>query len=233
MRTKSYERGIALVMTLLAAIVLSAIAAGLTLTTSTEMRIAANFASAEAAAYAAESAVARALLDLPLLVDWTPVIAGPMLSGFVDGPPSGSRILDDKSSVDLARVVNMANCQKPSACTVADMDASTAARPWGPNNPRWRLFAYGPLRTVQPGGAVESPFYVVALVGDDPAENDGDATHDGAPPANPGAGVLAIRGEAFGPGGAHAVVEATVAAAFDAAGQVLPAVRVLSWRPNP
>ena len=63
-------RGFALIVALLATVVLSALAVGLALGTSTETRIAANFANADQAAYAAESAVERAkhLLKLGFIV---------------------------------------------------------------------------------------------------------------------------------------------------------------------
>jgi hypothetical protein len=40
---------------------------------------------------------------------------------------------------------------------------------------------------------------------------------------NPGAGVVALRSDAFGPGGTHKIVEVTVARAQGA-------IRALSWR---
>ena len=50
-----------------------------------------------------------------------------------------------------------------------------------------------------------------------------------AGPGNPGAGVLALRAEAFGPRGAHTIIEMTVARP-DAAGEGGGRARVLSWR---
>jgi hypothetical protein len=83
---------------------------------------------------------------------------------------------------------------------------------------------------------VRSAFYVVAFVGDDPSENDGDPTRDGASTMgnpNPGKGIVVIRAEAFGPRNAHKVIEATVARLVlppDAAGeQTSTELRVLSW----
>src|SRR5439155_25453004 len=74
----------------------------------------------------------------------------------------------------------------------------------------------GPVSDMLPTGTVNSPFYVIVLVADDPSENDGNPTQDGVvpcpcPPGNPGSGVLALRAEAFGPRGAHKVIEFTVA----------------------
>ena len=144
------------------------------------------------------------------------------MSSFVDGAPTGTRRLDDGSVLDLGQTLNRANCQKITPCSVTEMNAVTEDRPWGANNPRWRLFAFGRLRDMLPAGAIDSPYYVVAMVADDPGENDGDPTRDGVS-NNPGAGIFAVRAEAFGPIGAHKVVELTVARGGNA-------VRTLSWR---
>ena len=60
-------------------------------------------------------------------------------------------------------------------------------------------------------------------VADDPAENDGDPARDGMDAANPGAGILQVRSEAFGPGGARRAVEATL-------GRAGTGLRIISWR---
>ena len=91
------------------------------------------------------------------------------------------------------------------------MQAVTLARPWGLNNPQWQLFAYGPINSILPQGGLNSPYYVIVMVGDDPSENDNDPLHDGVSQTNPGSGVLAMRAEAFGPNGVHRVIELTVA----------------------
>jgi hypothetical protein len=68
-----------------------------------------------------------------------------------------------------------------------------------------------------PSGTINSQYYVVVLVGDDPSDDDNDPLHDGGAcdPTlqcpNPGTGVLSLRAEAFGPRGAHKVIEMTVA----------------------
>jgi len=114
----------------------------------------------------------------------------------------------------------MANCQKTTTCSAANMQAVTLERPWGLNNPAWQLFAYGKLNDVLPQGGINSPYYVVVMIGDDPSENDQDPLHDGVTPCkvgdpigscNPGSSVLALRAEAFGPRGSHKVVELTIA----------------------
>jgi len=215
------ESGVALIVALLAVVLLSTVGIALVLTTSAESRIAGNFRSAQQARYAADAGAERALDDLFAIVDWNTLLAGGVVSTFADGPPTGARQLDDGSAIDLSQVVNVANCQKPAGCSVGDMNAVTQDRPWGANNPRWQLFAFGRLRDLLPPDSM-APGYLVVMVGDDPGEVDSDPTHDSGP-GTPGAGVVAVRAEAFGPGGAHKVVELTAAR-----GQ--SAMRVLSWR---
>jgi hypothetical protein len=216
------DHGIVLVIVLLAVVLLSAMGVTLVLTTSAEARIAANFRAAEQALYAADAGAERALVDLAAVADWNAVLSGAAMSSFVDGPASGTRLLADGSAIDLREVVNQANCQKPSGCSDTDLNAVTEDRPWGLNNPRWRLFAFGRLRDLLPAGAADPGQYVVVMAGDDPAEVDNDPAVDGAP-GNPGAGVVFLRAEAFGAMQAHRVVELT---AMHGEG----AVRVLSWR---
>jgi hypothetical protein len=91
------------------------------------------------------------------------------------------------------------------------MNAVTNDRPWGLNNPRWVLFAYGPLNSMVPTSTVNSNMYVIVWVGDDQSENDNDPTADGNSQTNPGTGVLAIHAEAFGPNGTHKIIEVTCA----------------------
>ncbi len=100
----------------------------------------------------------------------------------------------------------------------------TDDRPWGTNNPNWRPYRYGRL---SPGGPAQD-LYVVILVGDDPAENDGNPDRDGVAPGNPGAGVLMVRAEAFGPGLSRRSVEAAIARVAVPGGAFAP--RFLSWR---
>jgi len=215
------DRGFVLVVVLLAMVLLSALGVALVLATTAETRIAANFRNAQQALYAADAAAERALDDLSAVTDWNTLIGGAVLSSFADGPPAGVRRRDDGSAIDLTQIVSFASCQK-AACSDADMDATTEDRPWGPNNPRWKLFAYGRMRDLLPPGAVDAPYYVVVMVGDDPGETDNDPTRDGIA-GNPGAGIVALRAEAFGPSQAHKVVELTAMHGDTA-------TRVLSWR---
>ena len=109
-------------------------------------------------------------------------------------------------------------------CSASDADARTRERPWGPNNPRWQLFAAGPIEAASPSGAVGSTAYVAVWVGDDALENDDNALVDGdeSHGPNPGRGVLSLLAHAYGVSVVRRI-EATV----ERAG---PGVRVVSWR---
>jgi hypothetical protein len=91
------------------------------------------------------------------------------------------------------------------------------------------LFACGKVSDMLPTGTVNSPFYVIVMIGDDPSENDNDPLHDGVSEVNSGSGVLAVRAEAWGPSGAHKVLELTLARA-DSIQPGQAGVRLLSWR---
>jgi len=217
------DDGVAMMMAMAATLLTSALGVALVLATSSEAIIASNFRDQAAGAYAAEAAVERALDDLAAVENWSAVLNGTVRSTFVDGAPAGMRTLADGSTIDLGRIVNMADCGRIQPCTDADMDAVTAQRPWGPNNPRWQLYAYGRLKDLLPNESIDSPYYVSVLVGDDPSETDARPLEDGE---SAGAGILVLRAESFGPRGVHRSVEMTVAR--PAAGQA--GLRVLSWR---
>jgi type IV pilus assembly PilX-like protein len=227
------ENGIALVLALMTMTMMMALGTALILTTNTELRITRNFAAASEAMYAADAALERAIIDIEAIHDWNALLDGSVRSTFVDGRPVGVRMLADGKTISLDEALNVANCQRPMPCSDEDMSKVTSERPWGANNPRWSPFAWGGLNSLTPN-SVNSPFYVVVMVGDDPAECDNDPLLDGGPPVppcvedplvNPGAGVISLRAEAFGPFGTHKVVEATVAHAMGNAG-----VRMLTWR---
>ena len=218
----------ATVVALMAMLMMLALGAALVLTTSLETTIAANFRNAQEGLYAADAAVELAMHHLAATPDWNPILEGVGQSAFVDGSPAGVRMLADGSLLDLGRALNMLNCRKVTACGSSELTASTAQRPWGANNPVWRLFTYGPLSSLLRAHAVDSLYYVIVLAADDPAENDGNPLRDGADATNAGRSVLALRAEAFGPRGAHQVIELTVGRPGFDVGQ--PGLRVLSWR---
>jgi hypothetical protein len=160
--------------------------------------------------YAADAALERSKDDLLTVADWNSLLAGTNRSGFVDGDPSGERTLADGSKINIGQIVNMANCGKVDSCSPSDITGNaTGDRPWGANNPVWRPYAYGPVNDLVPTATINSPYYVIVLVGDDPSESDGVPTKDGTDPTR-GGGVLALRAEAYGPRGAQKVIEMTL-----------------------
>lgn len=232
----SREDGVALLVALMAMLLMSVLGAALVLTGSSETMIAGNFRSAQEELYAAEAALERTMDDLAAVPDWNVLLDGSTRSTFVDGAPSGSRTVPGGGAIDLNQIVDLANCWQATPCSASDLTANPAGnRPWGANNPVWQLYGYSPLDRILATGTIGSPDYVVVLVADDPSETDGNPMVDGVDPAtNPGTGVVALRGEAFGPRGAHRVIELTVERlnANDPEGKPTrqPGVRILSWR---
>jgi hypothetical protein len=214
--------GIVVVVVLLVILLMSALVAALTSVTASEALIAANFRHSEEGRYAATAAAELALSDLSTS-DWASVLAGNTRSTFADGAPVGTRMLPNGDRIDLTRLLNLANCRKPTPCSDGEMTLVTAERPRGANNPRWQLFAYGSLTAANPGVVTDSLCYVVVMVGDDPSETDDNPLVD-ATPGDPGAGMLALHAEAFGPRSTHKTVELT--AGRTGSGRV----GVLSWR---
>jgi hypothetical protein len=201
----SAEDGVAMIMAVMALLLMSALGAALILTSSSETVIAAHFRNGVEAGYAADAMMTRGLDMIAGLEDWAGPIAGAAQPALVDGA-LGPRILQDGSTLDLVQALNLANCHKTTACSASDLRAVTADRPWGANNPRWQPYAYGPLSGLLPASpAIESPFYVLLLVADDPA-----GSHQAPMAAGADGPVwegIAVRAEAFGPRGAHKVVE--------------------------
>lgn len=193
-----------LVIALMSLVLLSAIGTSLAVVTQTEVRVSANHAASREAMYAADAVLNIAAQELLSVPDWNDLLSNGGLSTFVDGAPTGARLLGDGTAINLDEVTHAVNSEP---------------RPWGANNPVWRPFAFGWLG---------SHTYVIAWIGDDFAENDGDPAIDGGGGTNPGAGILALRAEAFGVGGAHKVLEATVTReVVEEGGTVL---RVRSWQ---
>jgi hypothetical protein len=203
-----------MIVALLCMLLMSALGLALMATTITERKISNNYAGGTEALYAADAAVERVMQDLLTVPDWNSVLAGAVTSSFNDGAP-GPRTLADGSRLDLIQATNMARCGKTLSCSTADMDTYSAERPWGTNNPRWQLYAYGPIEEMLPSESINSPMYVVVWVGDDPSENDQKPLVDGAPNVdgtdNAGKGVLTLMAQAYGPGGVKRVIEVTVA----------------------
>jgi hypothetical protein len=213
------ERGIALLVSLLAMLLLSALGAALLLTADTETAVAANYRDGFEALYAADAGIERAVQDLQSLPDWGGLlgpgdgVSAPLRSGFTAGSLTPS--LGDGRVLDLSRITAALNCPQvspaPASCGDGQMNEASGERPWGVNNPRWHIYAHGRVRDLLPAASIDSPLYLVVWVADDAAEVDGDPARDGASAENPGRGVILLRAEAFGPSGTRRAIEATLA----------------------
>jgi hypothetical protein len=216
------DRGIALIAAMLLMVLLSALGLSLTMVTMTEARVARSYSNGTESFYAADAALELAVNELAQQPDWTRVLDGSVSSSFVD-PSVASRPWPGAQGRTSGEATALVTCAR-TTCSTTDMDARTPGRPWGPNNPRWRLFACGPLSAMSRSGAIDSAEYVAVWVGDDPQENDDDPLVDGdeSRGPNPGRGVLTLLVHAYGISTVR-VVEATVARAANG-------VRVVSWR---
>src|SRR5262249_30493981 len=128
-RVASSERGIAMIIALLAMTLMIALGAALMLTTVTESKIVTNYRNNSESLYAADAAIERALDDLLTVPDWNNLLNGTAKSALVDGAPSGTRVLADGTQLKLDELLNVANCQKTTMCSDTDMNAVTNERP--------------------------------------------------------------------------------------------------------
>ena len=223
------ERGIALIMVILVTAFLSALGAGLILAVFMDRLASGNMRGSIAMLYAADAAIELAARDLSLVDDWDPVLAGAVRSSFTDGAAGGVRAIPGGGTVDLTAATNMLNCAKVTNCTPAQMDATTRERPWGTNNARWRLYAFGPMEQIAPL-AQPAACYLAVWIADDAREIDGDPAAD-AQDEEPGHGIVRVHAEAYGHAGSRRAIEAELARTCRAAavGACLAGIRVQSW----
>lgn len=189
------ENGTALIIALMSMMLLTALGAAVIMVTNTETRIADNYRNSQEALYAADAAAERVVQDLLMIPRWNDILAGTAKSAFVDGIATGQKVLPGGGRVTLCCGTSTATGQLQAETDTANL--------WGANNPRWQLFAWGPLGDLLPN-SIQSPMYVAVWIADDPAESD----------SNPAAdvnGTLTVHTEAYGPSGTRKVVEVTVA----------------------
>lgn len=224
------QRGVALILVILVTSFLSAIGLGLAMIVVMDKFAAGNLRGSIGLLYAADAAIELAARDLFQLPDWDLALSGAVRSTFVDGEPSGVRAIPGGGAIDLTAASNQLNCGHESDCSVADMESNTRERPWGANNARWQLYAYGPVGKIE-HFARPSPCYLALWVADDAREEDGDPFTDASEDAA-GHGVLRLRAEAYGPLGSRRAIEAElVRVCIAGAGAGCPmGIRVQSWR---
>ena len=222
----SRDRGIALILALLVTSFLSAVGLGLAVVVFMDRLATGNVKGSVALLHAAEAGLELAAHDLSR-ADWSEALAGRVQAGFADGTPAGVRHIPGGGAVNLTTETNILNCGKPTTCSVAQMDANTEERPWGANNPRWQLYAYGPLDQLT-AIARPAPSYLAVWIADDARELDGDPLADGR---EGGRGVLRVRAATYGPHGARRAIEAELARVCPAGGEgCRPGIRVQSWQ---
>ena len=192
-------------------LILAAIGAAVSVASRTETLIAANFRQERETLYAAEGAVAQAVLDMASHPDWSLVLSGVASSTFTDGAAIGPRRLPGGDVVNLC-------CTAPSL-TTSVQDRAMGGRSWGADTPQWQMFAWGPVANWLPSGGIDSALYTVVWVADDPEDGDGN-------PAVDSNSMVLLHGRALGPLGGRQVIEAQIRRE---APHPAP-VRIISWR---
>jgi hypothetical protein len=225
------SRGIALITVLLVSSLVSTMALGLALIVSINQLVVRNHRESTALAASAQAGLELAAHALSS-ADWNAVLAGTALAPGADGAPSGPRALGGGRTVDLSVQTNLLNCGSRAGCSAGQLQAVSVDRPWGVNNPHWRLYLYGPLagfaRWRHPAAA-----YLLVWIADDGRESDGNPDADGAPPDGSGRNVLRVHAAAFGHDGGRRAIEAElvrVCRPAAAADPCPPAIRVQSRR---
>jgi hypothetical protein len=229
-RPGSGERGIALLVTLVAISLVSVIGMALVFSSSIDRLAASNHDEAVELLNLADAALELVSRDLAQIADWSSVLDGTERSPLVDGPSSAVRYPWPGLAVDLPRLTGELTCGN-AACSGASRQAVTIERPWGANNPVWQPFLHLRLALPTPSRAHEA--YVVVWLGDDGSEADGDPWRDGGGPDAEGRYILRARAEAFGRGGARRAIEAELARICTSDGSTdtcLPGVGVHGWR---
>ena len=224
----SSQRGVALILAMLATSFLSAVGLGLAVMVFMDRLATGNMRGSVALLHAADAGIELAAHDLAR-TDWNAALAGLARAGFSDGSTTGVRAIPGGGAVNLSAETNEINCSSASTCTAAQMTANTAARPWGVNNPLWRLYAFGPLESIT-AVAHPAPCYLAVWIADDVREQDGNPLLDGEVH---GRGVLRVRAVAFGPSGSRRAIEAELARVCSGAAaeeMCRPGIRVQSWR---
>ena len=222
------ERGLALFMVLIVTAFLSALTMGIVLTVFMDRLATGNAKAAAGMLYVADAGIELAAKDLEQIADWDTVLAGTRQGLFVDGAAGGVRSFGGRD-LDLDALTGALNCGR-SSCTSPQMDANSLDRPWGANNPRWRLFAFGAFAGLGPW-LRPVPCYLVVWIADDSRELDGNPSADAPGADEPGHGIVRVRAEAFGAGGLRRALEAEISRGCQGDPEVacLPGIRVQSW----
>ena len=226
----SGERGIAMIMVVLVTTFLSALGLGALLAVFMDRLATGNMAGSVAMLYAAESAIEVAARDLAQIADWDEVLSGDQRSTFTDGLAGGVRDLPGGGVVDLTAATHLLNCGRSANCTTEQMNENSRERPWGLNNPRWQLFAYGPMGQFTEL-ARPPECYLAVWIADDGREEDEEPLADAAGEHQPGHGIVRVHAEVFGFGGARRAIQAELSRVCPGGeDSCLPGIRVQAWQ---
>ncbi len=230
MNARRAQQGTALVAAVLLVLLLSATGLGLALTAGLEPATARAFEGRTLAVNAAESALLLTAHALAAVPDWNDALGPDWRPPLIEPAAPADAVRLGRRVVPVSVVTNLATCQQLEPCQPGDRIAVTGDRPWGTNNPDFRLVGRVILGGGAPGSAVAgegSSAYV--WIGDDPSEIDGLADRDGGEAGIlQGRDRLIVRAEAFGLQGAHAAVQAVAERRGGA-----PPVRLRRWYPHP
>ncbi len=196
------QDGTALIIALMSMMLLTALGAAVVMVSRTESAIAGNYRNGQEALYAADAAVERVVQDLLMVPRWNDILSGATVSGFIEGTSTGSKGLPGGGHITLCCGTGTATGELQRETDTLDL--------WGTNNPRWQLFAWGPISSLLGTTHIDSSVYVAVWVADDPADGPSADATDGNPLLDAN-GTLTIRAEAIGAGGTRKVIEVTVA----------------------
>jgi hypothetical protein len=204
------QQGAALIIALMAMMLLTALGATVFMVSRTETAIASNYRDSQEALYAADAAIERVVQDILMVPRWNDILAGSVTSSFTVGNPDQAIALPAGGSATLCRKEPAeADCAVTTA-TGQLQQATDLENLWGTNNPKWRLFAWGPLSELLSTAAIDSNMYVAVWVADDPVDGASLTTPDGDPLLDAN-GTLTIRAEAIGVRGTRKTIEVTIA----------------------
>ena len=208
------ERGVALVMTMMASLVLVALIGALVPLASTEAAVAANHRRAVEGLYAAEAALEAVVSELGstqvVAAGWDDVLAGSQRSRFwatslVPRSPDGT-------TIDLGAATRR-------------LRRSGAGESGSGRGREWRLFAHGSLASLLRSSPDYGPWIVVVWLADDSADRDGDTARDSND-------AVVAHAAAFGPRRAHRAIQATLVRQSRPGvtpGQTVHRVRLRAW----
>ena len=184
----SGESGIALIVTMMAALLLVTLAGVLVPLAMIETAVDVNHRRSVQALYAADAALDLATAELGSLGDWNGTLDGSARSAFRVGALSPA--MPDGERIDLPAITGR-------------LRSSGAGRSSAGRGLEWRLFAHGPLNAWAPVPAGYGPWLVAVWVADDAADPDPDPGRD----AND---AVVAHAAAFGPRRAERAVQATL-----------------------